>query len=102
VTTLPYKDRGYIRFISERTGETLFEIKMLNGSILIWGAHYRPSEFKASLIDDGANVSVTGALCDRVGPVVTFGERLDISSGFRVELGHLPEGFDPAWSHNRA
>jgi hypothetical protein len=39
VTILPYKDRGYVRFICDRTGETLFEIKMLDGAIVIWGSH---------------------------------------------------------------
>ena len=66
VTTLPYKELGYIRFISERTSETLFEIKMFRASMLIWGAHYRPSEFKASLAEDGASVRIEGMLCDRI------------------------------------
>jgi hypothetical protein len=102
VTTLPYHDHGYIRFMSERSGETLSEIKMIDGAMIIWGAHYRPSEFKVSLIDGGANVSVTGTLCDRVGPVVTFSDSLDIVSGFRVELGRLPADFDPSWSRDRS
>jgi hypothetical protein len=42
VTILPYQHGGYIRFISERTGETPFEITMLDGAIIIWGSHYRP------------------------------------------------------------
>jgi hypothetical protein len=70
VTILPYQHGGYIRFISERTGETLFEITMLDGAIIIWGSHYRPDEFKASLAGDGATVSVAGILRDRVGAVV--------------------------------
>jgi hypothetical protein len=49
VTFLAYRDHGFIRFTSERTGETIFEIKMVCGSIIVWGAHYRPSEFTAAL-----------------------------------------------------
>jgi hypothetical protein len=100
VTTLPYQDHGYIRFISERTGETLFEIKMLDGSAVVWGSHYRPDEFGLSLAADGATVSVWGRLRDRVGPVVTFGDCLDVLSGFRVELGSLSADFDPSWSRD--
>jgi hypothetical protein len=51
VTFLAYRDRGFIRFTSERTGETIFEIKMFDGAILVWGAHYRPSEFTALLTE---------------------------------------------------
>jgi hypothetical protein len=100
MTILPYQDHGYIRFISDRTGETLFEIKMLDGSLLIWGTHYRPDEFGARLADDGASIAVVGTLRDRIGPVVTFGDRLSILSGFRVELGSLPADFDPSWSRD--
>ena len=65
---LPYRDHGFIRFTSERTGETIFEIKMINGAIIVWGAHYRPSEFTACLTEDGATVVVEGILRDRLGP----------------------------------
>ena len=102
VTILPYQDGGYVRFISERTGETLFEINMLDGAMIIWGSHYRPDEFKASLASDGATVSVTGALRDRIGPVVTFAECLNVVSGFRLELGRLPPSFDPSWDRDRS
>jgi hypothetical protein len=98
VTILPYQDHGYIRFISDRTGETLFEIKMLEGSLIVWGSHYRPNEFDARRDDDGGTVAVVGTLHDRIGPVVTFGECLNILSGFRVELGSLPADFDPSWA----
>ena len=54
MTLLPYQDRRYVRFISERTGETLFEIKMLGGSLIVWGSHYRPDEFAALLAIDGS------------------------------------------------
>jgi len=60
VTILPYQDRGYVRFVSDRTDETLFEIKMLDGAMIVWGSHYRPSEFAASLAADGATASVKG------------------------------------------
>ena len=101
MTILPYQSHGYIRFISDRTGETLLEIKMLDGSAIVWGAHYRPSEFDALLADDGATLAVLGTLRDRLGPVVTFAECLNISSGFRVEIGRLPADFDPAWNRDR-
>jgi hypothetical protein len=39
VTILPYHDRGYIGFTSDRTGEALFEIKMLDGAMIVWGSH---------------------------------------------------------------
>jgi hypothetical protein len=101
LTTLRYKDHGFIRFVSERTGETLFEIKMFKASILIWGAHYRPSEFQALLAEDGASMRIEGMLCDRVGPVVTFADSIEIASSFRVEVGDLPAEFDGTWSPHR-
>ncbi len=33
MTRLPYADRTLVRILSARTGETLFEIKMLSGSM---------------------------------------------------------------------
>jgi len=102
VTILPYQDRGYVRFISDRTGETLFEIKMLDGAIVIWGSHYRPSEFGASLASDGATVSVAGTLRDRIGPVVIFGEQFSIVADFRVESGRLPADYSPSWSRDHS
>lgn len=100
MTILRYRDRSYVRFISDRTGETLFEIKMLDGAIIVWGSHARPSEFAASLAADGATVSVVGTLRDRIGPVVTFAECLTVSSSFRVEAGHLAADFDPSWKRD--
>jgi hypothetical protein len=38
MTVLPYGDRSYVRFISDRTRETMFEITMLQGSLIVWGA----------------------------------------------------------------
>jgi hypothetical protein len=101
LTILPYRDRSYVRFCSERTNETLFEITMIDGSVIVWGAHYRPSEFRAALADDGATVSVAGTLRDRQGPVVTFAEHLNVEAGYRVEFGRLPGDYDPAWSRDR-
>ena len=101
MTILPFRDRTYTRFISGRTRETLFEITMLHGSITVWGKHYRPSEFRASLAADGATVTITGTLSDRVGPVVTFGEYLVVAADFRVESGVLPADFDPGWKRDR-
>ena len=101
MTFLPYRDHGFIRFTSERTDETIFEIKMLDGSMIIWGAHYRPSEFVAGLNDDGATVVLSGILRDQHGPVVIFGDCLSVSASFRVELGDLPADYDPGWSRTR-
>jgi hypothetical protein len=101
VTVLPYRDRSFIRFVSERTQETLFEITMLDGSMIVWGAHYRPSEFYAPLATDGATVALQGTLRDRVGSVVTFDEHLSLATSVRVEVGDLPQDFDPAWSRDR-
>ena len=102
MTILPYQEASYVRFVSDRTGETLFEIKMLDGALLVWGAHYRPSEFDALLADDGATVAVLGTLRDRIGPVVLFAECLQVLAGFRVEIGCLAPGFDPSWSRDRS
>lgn len=74
---------------------------MLDGALLVWGAHYRPSEFDALLADDGATVAVLGTLRDRLGPVVAFAECLRVSAGFRVEIGRLAPDFDPSWSRDR-
>jgi hypothetical protein len=101
MTVLPYRDRSYVRFISDRTRETMFEITMLEGALIVWGAHYRPDEFGAYLADDRATVAVLGTLRDRLGPVVTFAEHFRIASGFRVEVGRLPTRYDPAWRRDR-
>ena len=53
MTILPFRDHAYMRFISGRPRETLFETTMLDGSITVWGKHYRPNEFCARLADDG-------------------------------------------------
>lgn len=95
MTFLPCRDRGFIRFVSERTDETLFEIKMIDGAIIVWGAHYRPNEFEACLTEDGATVVVAGILRDRFGVVVMFRNHLSVSASFRVELGRLAANFDP-------
>ena len=101
MTILPYRDRSFVRFLSGRTGETIFELTMLDGSLIVWGAPYRPNEFRALLADDGASVRLLGRLHDRCGPVVTFGQQFEIEAGFRVELGDLSAEFDPAWSRDR-
>ncbi len=36
-----------------------------------------------------------------IGPVVTFGECLNVLCGFRVEIGTLPASFDLSWSRDR-
>jgi hypothetical protein len=87
---LGYRDHTYIRLISTRTGETSFEVKMLGGSIIVWGAHYRPSEFGAYLADDGQTVARVGTLRDRIGPVLTFGDCFDVHAAcppLRVPIG---------------
>jgi hypothetical protein len=94
---LPFRDRTYLRFVSSRTAETLFELKMLDRSLLVWGAHYRPSEFDALLSKDGATVALVGTLRDRCGPVVTFSDMMCIRAGYSVEYGELPDNFDPSW-----
>lgn len=101
MTVLSYRDRSYVRIISTRTGETLFEIRMLGGAVIIWGAHYRPSDFDARLGDDGCTITLHGELCDRLGAVVTFGEQLDVATGYSVEIGALPEGYDGSWTRDR-
>jgi hypothetical protein len=101
MTILPYRDRSFARFLSDRTHETLFEITMLDGAIIVWGAHYRPNEFSALLADDGATVRLLGRLHDRCGPVVTFGQHLEVDASFRVQIGVLPANFDPSWSRDR-
>ncbi len=70
--------------------------------MIVWGTHYRPSEFVARLAEDGDTVTVGGTLHDRIGPVVTFGERLYVLCGFRVEVGRLPAYFDPSWTRDRS
>lgn len=69
-------------------------------SAVVWGSHYRPDEFDIHLAADGATVSVWGTLRDRIGPVVTFGESLNVLSGFPLELGSLPADYDPSWSRD--
>lgn len=102
VIFLPYREHGFIRFTSDRTRETLFEIKMTGGSIIVWGAHYRPYEFQACLTEDGATVGLAGTLRDRLGTVVIFGDHLTVAAGFRVEIGRLPADYDPSWSRDRS
>lgn len=70
----------------------------LDGAMVIWGSHYRPSEFRACL--DGDAVTGNGTLRDGVGPVVTFGDRLEIHAGYRIELGDLPPDVDLSWQRD--
>lgn len=69
--------------------------------LFVWGAHYRPSEFWALLEDDGATVRLLGRFYDRCGPVVEFGQHLEVDAGFRLQIGDLPADFDPSWSRDR-
>ena len=89
-----YRDPGFIRFTSERTGETIFEIKMVDGAILVWGAHYRPSEFSASesLVSlPGSAEELWKGLDSKVRNQVRKGKK----QGFSVAWGGLEllEGF---------
>ena len=97
---LPYREHTYFQLISTRTDETMFEAKMLCGAIIVWGSHYRPCEFDARLTDDGQTVALVGTLRDRIGPVVTFGEHLDVQTPYTVEVGELPPDYDPSWSRD--
>ena len=101
MTILPFRDHTVIRFVSLRTGETLFELRMLQGAIIIWGQCYRPSEFDATLADDGRTVTLRGTLRDSCGAVVTFGESLDVDAVYGVEIGELPADYDPSWTRDR-
>ncbi len=98
--TLPYRDHSYLRFVSARTGETVFEMKMLDGALIVWGRRYRPSEFDARL--DGDTISMSGTLRDRRGIVVTFGDAMIVSAGYSVEVGALPADFDPSWRRDES
>lgn len=99
--TLPYREHTYLRIISTRTAETLFEARMIAGALIIWGAHYRPSDFHARLSADGATITLAGELRDRYGDVVTFGDVLEVAAGFRVDAGRLPDGYDASWTRDR-
>jgi hypothetical protein len=98
---LPFRDHSLIRFRSLRTGETMFEARMFRGCLIVWGERYRPSEFDATLADDGRTVALTGTLRDSCGAVVTFGETLEIHAGYSVEVGELPSDYDPSWTRDR-
>lgn len=101
MTILPYRERGFVRFVSSRTGETLFEMKMLGGAIIVWGRRYRPDEFDALLADDAQTVALLGTLRDSEGPVVKFGHYAVISAPYSVEIGELPADYNPHWTKDR-
>src|SRR5436309_3196944 len=84
---LPYRDRSYLRFVSARTGETIFELKMIDGALLVWGSRYRPNEFDARL--DGEAISLDGTLRDSDGVVVTFSDQMMVFADYSVEVGEL-------------
>jgi hypothetical protein len=44
VIVLRFCDHMYVRIISTRTGETLIELKMIGGGVIVWRRHYQPSE----------------------------------------------------------
>ncbi len=98
--TLPYRERSYLRFVSTRTDETIFELKMLAGALIVWGRRYRPSEFDARL-DDG-EVRLSGTLSDHLGVVVTFGGQTVVTANFRVEVGELAADFDGSWRRDES
>jgi hypothetical protein len=93
VLVVPFGDHTYVRFLSARTGEMLLELEMLGSGVIVWGAHYRPSEANVRLADDGATVSVSGALRDRLGVVATLGDVLDECARFSVEAGEPPADY---------
>ena len=49
------------------------------------------------LAEDGGSVSKSGVLRDRCGPVVTFGDLTEVRADYAVEVGELPQDFDPSW-----
>ena len=100
--SLPYRDHSYLRLVSTRTGETLIEVKMIDGAVIVWGQHYRPSEFDARLSADGDAVTLEGTLCDRCGTVVTFGERTTIRASYRIDVGTLPPDFAAGWRRDES
>jgi hypothetical protein len=97
VIVLPYRDHTVIRFRSLRTGETLFELRMIERSLIVWGERYRPSEFDATLSEDGRTVALVGTLRDSCGRVVTFGGALDVRASYSVQIDELPADYDQEW-----
>lgn len=93
---LPYRDHTYFRLISTRTGEALFEVKMLFGSIIVWGGHYRPCEL-AHVSATMARLSPGWARSASVSdPSLTFGDCLDAHAAcprFGCRLV-----YDPRWN----
>jgi hypothetical protein len=65
----------------------MFEITMLDGSIIVWGASYRPDALSVSLSADAQSVNIVGRLSDRNGPVVSFDLGMQIDASFEVDTG---------------
>lgn len=97
---LPYRDHTFVRFLSARTREVLFEIKMLDGAMIVWGQRYRPSELEARVAD--GEVRVRGVVRDRLGPIATFDDDLRIVGPWSLEFGELPPDYDASWRRDES
>ncbi|MEX2224925.1 MAG: hypothetical protein WEB52_00595 [Dehalococcoidia bacterium] len=69
----------------------MFEITTLDGSMIVWGAHYRPDEFCAPLADDGATVAVLGRCSTASGLSLDVYDGLRTDAGFPRRVGKLAQ-----------
>lgn len=86
---LRYEERSRVRFVSLRTGETMLELKMLEGSLITWGCMKRD---RCDVRLDAGAVTIAGELADNRGPVLRAGDdALEYLAGVRVEFGTVQE-----------
>ena len=91
----------YVRFESLRTRETLLEARRLSeDALVVWGTSRR-DRYDVGL-REGA-VWITGTLCDRIGPAVSFGDgAVRFHTRVSIDCAALPEGYDGSWQRDRS
>lgn len=85
---LQYQPERIIRFASGQ--ETLLELKMTDGALILWGIARR-DRFSARL--EGDQVEILGELANSRGPVVRFtGDGIVMLSSVQIEvMAYAPE-----------
>ena len=86
----------YVRFESLRTHQTLLEARRLaEDALIVWGSAQR-DRYDIGLRE--GRVWITGTLCDRIGPAVSFGDdAVRFHTQVVTNCDAMPEGYDGSW-----
>ena len=90
----------YVRCESLRTRETLLEARRLDeDALVVWGTARR-DRYDVGLRE--GRVWITGTLCDRIGPAVSFGDgAVRFHTRVITDCDLLPAGYDGSWQREQ-